>query len=130
MSAQQVIANAISNPMPMALVETSIQRQVMSFAQGHGYRVATLPASALREPLAPIFPKRAKQQCLLIIEGCEASAQATDLENILLDVLFDGHPAVGETTKVVLAFAHPTMLSDSLADDDVPCDVISTDMLR
>ena len=57
---------------------------------------------------------------LLVVSGCEGIWTDGD-EQAALDLLFDGHPHLPAHAVVALRFSTPNEMSESLADDAIPC---------
>lgn len=139
MSFQQLIAEALGGDLPIVLVGSTHDavEPLTAIAASLGMRVAKVQAEAVADLDKADFGKPDPDQpWVVLVEGCDrvaesapADADGREPEDVLLDLAFDGDPALPSDSVVVLSFAEPTRLSDALADDEIPCVLLSPDML-
>src|SRR5690606_37427388 len=70
----------------------------------------------------PLWKSKSNAHWLLMIEG--AQQLDADLEDVLLDLAFDGCSALPANTLIAVHFASDTTLSDALDDPAVPITVL------
>lgn len=137
MSFGALIAEALQAGLPIALVDVDSDGADLatSIAESLGRTVARIDVTAIGDPSDKIRDPRSSRPHVLIIEGCsaikgsdEALHEGRTPEDVLLDLAFDGDPSLPSDCTIVLCFREPTPLSDALAEDGIPCTVLSSDM--
>ena len=133
-----LIADALESGSFVALVGADAPSidLIESISEDLHRRTVRIDAMALLDAKTSDLPPRAsKSGWVLIVEDCEkvpatgtAEADGREPEDVLLDLAFDGDPTLPDDCVVVLCFARPTQLSDALAEDEIPCTVLSPDM--
>lgn len=133
-----LIADALESGSFVALVggDAPSIDLVESISEDLHRRTVRIDAMALVDAKTSDLPPRAsKAGWVLIVENCEkvpatgtAEAGGREPEDVLLDLAFDGDPTLPDDCVVMLCFARPTRLSDALAEDEIPCTVLSPDM--
>jgi hypothetical protein len=134
-----LIADALESGSFVALVGADAPSidLVESISEDLHRRTVRIDAMALIDAeVSDLPPRGSKGGWVLIVENCEkvpatGTAEAADREpeDLLLDLAFDGDPTLPDDCVVMLCFAGPTSLSDALAEDEIPCTVLSPDMV-
>lgn len=128
MSFERLIAETLAGDLPIVMVgsrEAAIDPLVAT-AEGLAMRVHRVDAAAYVAGAALDLPRRSTAPWLVVVEGCGDVPSLN--EDPLLDLAFDGDPSLPANAVVALCFDEPTELSESLADDAIPCVLLSPDM--
>jgi len=137
MSFGTLVAKAIEADSPVALVGIDADGVDLaaSIAESLGHVVVRIGIDAIGRPAETMTDARSKRTHVLIIEGCSSMRTSDEAvndgrtdEDALLDLAFDGDPSLPARCTIVMCFAEPTRLSDALAEDEIPCTVLSPDM--
>ena len=114
------IAEALAGTQPIAIVGDDARDMLYASAATWGFQLA----SANLNDIAglgnghPHCDPTSKGHWLLVIEG--ADAVRDDLEDLLLDLVFDGCDAMPANTLIAVHFSKYCDLSEALSDEDVP----------
>lgn len=127
------IEEALAGTAPIVVVGPAATSRLWEQACAMGYRLASISASDLQQLGSGPWTKSSRCHWLVVIEGCEtASSDVPSMDDMsredqILEIAFDGHPDLPRNALVALAFTEPSQLSDSLADDEIPCAFIAED---
>lgn len=120
MSFADRIAEALASTNSIALVGDDVRDELYQFAVAWGFRLASVKA----EDLATfgegheLWGSKSRAHWLLMIEDCDSLAP--EQEDNLLDLLFDGAPALPEHTLIAAHFTSDCHLASMLNDENVP----------
>lgn len=132
-----LIAEALQAGLPIALVDIDSGGADLteSIAELLGRTVVRIDVATIGDPSGAMAHRGSTRPHVLIVEGCsriqasdEAIHEGRTPEDVLLDLAFDGDPSLPDDCAIVLCFDEPTHLSDALAEDTIPCTVLSPDM--
>jgi hypothetical protein len=128
MSFERLVAETLAGPLPIVMVGSRADAvdPMVAVAEGLGMRIHRIDAAAYVTGSALDLPSRSTAPWLVVVDACDAVADGAD--DPLLDLAFDGDPTLPANAIVALCFEEPCELSDSLADDAIPCVLLSPDM--
>ncbi len=114
------LAEALAGTQAIALVGDEMRDALYSRAVEWGFQLSSLEASNIAGfgEGHRLWNLRSRAHHLLVIENAEAVSG--ELEEVLLDLVFDGCHALPENTLIAVHFASETNLSQALDDVAVP----------
>lgn len=128
MSFERLIAETLAGDLPIVMVgsrEAAVDPMIAT-AQSLAMRVLRVDAAEYVAGAALDLPRRSTSPWLVVLENCGTVTEGSD--DALLDLAFDGDPTLPANAIVALCFDEPCELSESLADDAIPCVLLSPDM--
>lgn len=127
MSFADRIADALAGTQAIAIVGDPARDEVLRTAACLGYEIITTKAIAQLggDELSGL---KAPDQSLLLIE--DAHLITDDLEDELLDLMFDGSRTLPSGTLIAVHFSAACALSEALSDEDVPITYLEMDSME
>lgn len=121
------IAEALAGTQPIAIVGDTARDALYSAAATWGFQLASASASeiAMFADTHPILQCNSSGSWILVIEG--ADTIGADLEDMVLDLVFDGSPGLPANTLIAVHFSKYCEMSEALSDDDVPITYLEMD---
>ncbi|AXK43966.1 hypothetical protein [Erythrobacter aureus] len=114
------LAEALAGTQAIALVGDEMRDALYSRAVEWGFQLSSLDARELATfgEGHRLWGLKSRAHYLLVIENAEAVSG--ELEEVLLDMMFDGCHALPDNTLIAVHFASETNLSQALDDEAVP----------
>lgn len=114
------IAEALAGTQSIAIVGDDARDMLYASAATWGFQLASMNLDdiASLENGHPHCDPTSKGHWLLVVESADAVRH--DLEDMLLDLVFDGCRALPANTLIAVHFSKYCDLSEALSDEDVP----------
>lgn len=128
MSFERLIAETLAGDLPIVMVgsrEDAVDPMI-AIARSLSMRIHRMSAMDYVTGKPANLPRRSTAPWLIVIDDCGTVADGA--ADALLELAFDGDSSHPANATVALCFDEPCELSESLADDAIPCVLLAPDM--